>query len=141
MGTLILNNIFIMDTTDFDVVDVLNAVLPFEKHFPGTNYLGPGTRLDLRLHVNGNPIVGNEPTDRVDEAALKHDKAYSRHDDLRSRLKADSEMLNDLYNIQNPTRRERFERCIVVPLIIIKRFFGRIVLGVMDIFSYLKSLF
>src|SRR5437773_11495852 len=105
MGILILNNIFIMDTTDFDVVDVLNAVLPFEKHFPGTHYLGPGTRLDLRLDENGNPYPGNEPTDRVDEAALKHDKAYCKHEDLRSRLKADREMLNDLYNIKNHTRR------------------------------------
>ena len=97
MVTLISNNIFIMDTTDLDVVNVLNAVLPFEKHSPGTNYLGPGTRLDVRLDENGNPYPGNEPTDRVDKAALDHDKASSKHDDLRSRLKADTEMLNALH--------------------------------------------
>ena len=91
------------DQTDLDIVDVINSVLPFEKHFPGCHYLGPGTRLDLRLDENGNPNPGNEPVDRVDEAALKHDKAYSRFDDLRNRLKADKEMLFNLYNIKNPT--------------------------------------
>jgi hypothetical protein len=130
-----------MDTTDFDIVDVLNVVFPFEKHFPGTNYLGPGTRLDLRLDANGDPMAGNEPTDRVDEAALKHDKAYSKYADLRSRLNADGEMLNDLYNIQKPTRRERWERRFTVPILLLKRFFGRILLGIMDLFSYLNTFF
>src|SRR5271154_5988680 len=83
------------DQTDLDIVDVINAVLPFEKHFPGCHYLGPGTRLDLRLDENGNPLPGSEPVDRVDEAALKHDKAYSKFDDLRNRLKADKEILFD----------------------------------------------
>src|SRR3977135_206301 len=127
-----------MDTTDLDFVDVLNAVLPFEKHFPGTNYLGPGTRLDLRLDEDGNPFPRNEPADRVDEAALKHDKAYSRCDDLRNRLKADKEMLFDLYNIKNPTRRERLEQCLTVPILLIKRFFGIIILVVMDVFTFLR---
>jgi len=129
-----------MDTTDLDIVDVLNTVLPFEKHFPGTNYLGPGTRLDLRLDEDGNPFPGNEPTDRVDEAALKHDKAYSRYDDLRNRLKADKEMLFDLYSIKNPTRRERLERCLTVPILLIKRFFGIIILGLMDLYTFLRTL-
>jgi len=129
-----------MDATDLDIVDVLNAVLPFEKHFPGTNYLGPGTRLDLRLDEDGNPFPGNEPTDRVDEAALKHDKAYSRYDDLRNRLKADKEMLFELYNIKNPTRRERLERCLTVPILLIKRFFGIIILGVIEFFKLVSSL-
>ena len=130
----------IIDTTYLDIVDVLNTVLPFEKHFPGTHYLGPGTRLDLRLDENGNPFPGSEPVDRVDEAALKHDKAYSRYDDLRSRLKADKEMLFDLYSIKNPTRRERMERCLTVPILMLKRFFGIIILGLMDVFVLLRTL-
>ena len=131
----------IMDTTDLDIVDVLNAVLPFEKHFPGTHYLGPGTRLNLRLDENRNPFPGSEPVNRVDEAALKHDKAaYSRHDDLRSRPKADKEMLFDLYSIKNSTRREPMERCLAVPILLLKRFFGTIILGLMDVFALLRML-
>lgn len=126
-----------MDSTDLDIVDVLNAVLPFEKHFPGTHYLGPGTRLDLRLDEDGNPLPGNEPTDRVDEAALKHDKAYSRFDDLQNRLKADKEMLNDLYNINNPTRKERLERCLTICILLSKRFFGLIILRIIQFFTFL----
>ena len=32
-----------IDQTDLDLVDVLNTVLPFEKHLPGMNYCGPGS--------------------------------------------------------------------------------------------------
>ncbi len=127
------------DQTDLDIVDVINAVLPFEKHFPGCHYLGPGTRLDLRLDQNGNPYPGSEPVDRVDEAALKHDKAYNRFGDLRNRLNADKEMLFDLYNIQNPTRRERMETCLTVPILLIKRFFGNMSLKLMSLFALISS--
>src|SRR5271156_93458 len=126
-----------MDSTDLDIVDVLNTVLPFEKDFPGTRYLGPGIRLDLRLDEDGNPLPGNEPTDRVDEAALKHDRAYSRFDDLQNRLKADKEMLNDLYNINNPTRKERLERCLTIPILLVKRFIGLIIMRIIQFFTFL----
>src|SRR5258708_32745023 len=105
------------DTTDLDIVDVINTILPFEKHLPGMRYCGPGTRLDLRLDDNGNPLPGCEPVDRVDEAALKHDIAYSQHDGLRRRLAADKEMLKDLCNIEQPTCRESLEICIVGPIL------------------------
>ena len=68
------------DETDLNFVDVLNAALPFEKHLPGMRCCGPGTRLDRRLDENGKPLPGNEPVDRVDEAALKHDLAYSKYE-------------------------------------------------------------
>ena len=117
-----------VDQTDLDIVDIVNAVFPFEKHFPGCHYLGPGTRLDLRLDENGNPHPGNEPTDRVDEAALKHDKAYAMHDDLRHRHDADKEMIRNLLNIEQPTCRERFERCLVLPILFLKRIIGSLIL-------------
>ena len=120
------------DQTDLDIVDIINAVLPFEKHFPGCHYLGPGTRLDLRLDENGNPNPGSEPVDRVDEAALKHDKAYSRHDDLRHRHNADKEMIHDLLSIEQPTCRERFERCLVVPILFLKRIIGSLILKIIE---------
>ena len=102
------------DETDLDFVDVLNTVLPFEKHLPGMRYCGPGTRLDLRLDEHGKPFPGNKPVDHVDEAALKHDLAYSKSDELKDRNKADRQMLQDLYDIEAPSCRERMERCLVV---------------------------
>jgi hypothetical protein len=112
------------DETDLDFVQVINTVLPFEKHLPGMNYCGPGTRLRHRLYPDNTPKPGNEPVDRVDEASLKHDIAYSQHDDLKHRMDADKELINDLKNIKDPTFRERIERFIVLPILYIKRFIG-----------------
>src|SRR5271156_5115809 len=103
------------DETDLDIVDVFNTVLPFEKHLPGMRYCGPGTRLDLRVDVNGKPFPRNEPVDRT---ALRHDLAYQRHDDLKHRNRADKEMLRDLLDIEEPICRELLERCIVVPILL-----------------------
>ena len=116
-----------MDTTD-DFIDVLNNVLPFEKHLPGTNYVGPGTRLDLKLDENENPKPGFEPTDRIDESALKHDLAYKHAHDFQSRHKADKQLLNDLVEIRNPTCKERFERIIVFIMIGLKYVFEMIIM-------------
>ena len=117
------------DDTDFDITNVLNTVLPFEKHLPGMNYCGPGTDLNLKLKKDGmTPRKGFEPVDRVDEAALKHDIKYLQSDDLRHRNRADKEMLRELKSIQNPTCRERMERMIVVPLMSIKQWVGSLIL-------------
>ena len=120
------------DETDLNIVDVLNAVLPFEKHLPGMRYCGPGTRLDLRVDENGKPFPGNEPVDRVDEAALKHDLAYSKNDGLRHRHQADKEMLRDLYDIEQPTCRERLDRCLVVPIMFLKSLIGALILRLLQ---------
>ena len=121
-----------MDETDLDIVDVLNTVFPGEKHLPGMRYCGPGTRLDLKLNADGMPKPGFEPVDRVDEAAMKHDWSYKLHDDLRNRNKADKKMINDLLNIEEPTRREWCERCIVIPIMFLKRLIGSLILKCMD---------
>lgn len=47
-----------------------------ERHAPGYNYMGPGTRLDLRLEPSGLPKRGFEPINELDSHALVHDKAY-----------------------------------------------------------------
>ncbi len=118
-----------IDSTDLDIVDVLNKCLPFEKHLPGMNYCGPGTNLLRKLNEDGvTPRKGYEPVDRVDEAALKHDIKYSQYDDLRHRNLADKEMIRELRNIPNPTCRERLERCIVLPILIVKRYIGSMIL-------------
>src|SRR6266853_1203740 len=126
--------LLLMDETDLDIVDIVNAIIPGEKHLPGMWYCGPGTRLDLRLDEDGTPKPGCKPVDRVDEAALKHDIAYSKHNDLRHRNMADKEMIHSLLNIEQPTCRERCERCFVLPIMYLKRIIGSMIVRVMDLF-------
>ena len=44
-----------------------------EHHLPSYNYLGPNTRLDIRLDENNQPKPGEEPTNVIDQI---HDLAY-----------------------------------------------------------------
>ena len=76
-----------------------------EHHLPKHQYTGPGTRLDIRLDEENNPKAGEEPINRIDEAALKHDIAY-KSEDIRDRHKADIDLIHDLNSIKNPTLRE-----------------------------------
>ena len=124
------------DEVDADLVDIMNALFPFEKHLPRMNYWGPGTDLNKKLNFDGTPKAGFEPVDRIDEAALKHDKAYARNPTLRQRLMADKIMINEIKSIQNPSFRERCEMYIVLPIMRIKRFFGVIVLWFRKIFGW-----
>src|SRR6266566_10923 len=123
-----------MDETDLDITNILNVIIPGEKHLPGMKFCGPGTRLDLKLNEDGTPKPGCEPVDRVDEAALHHDLAYSRHDDLRNRNKADGIMIQELLKIPHPTCRKRLERFFVLPIMFIKRTIGCLILAIIDLF-------
>ncbi|ESO82846.1 hypothetical protein LOTGIDRAFT_155882 [Lottia gigantea] len=87
-----------------------------EKHLPGHNYTGPGTRLDLRLDQNDKPKPGEEPVNRVDAAALKHDILY-RNKDLKFRHEADKQMIIELENIPNPTFKEKMQRALIIKLL------------------------
>ena len=49
---------------------------PGEHHFPGYSYLGPHSRLDIRLDENLRPKQGEEPINQLDNIALKHDVNY-----------------------------------------------------------------
>lgn len=124
------NNI---DEVDLDLVDVINKVLPFEKHLPGMNYCGPGTDLKKKLNEDFTVKKGYEPTDRVDEAALRHDISYSKYQDFRQRHMADKEMLKDLRNIENPSWRERIERWVVYPILLIKSLVGSCILRIIRV--------
>ena len=42
------------------------AKYPKEKHLPSYNYLGPGTRLDIRLDESNIPKPGEEPINEID---------------------------------------------------------------------------
>ncbi|ESO91498.1 hypothetical protein LOTGIDRAFT_153940 [Lottia gigantea] len=92
------------------------AKYPREKHLPGHNYTGPGTRLDMRLDENDKPKPGEEPVNRVDAAALKHD-ILSRNKDIKFRHEADKQMIIELENIPNPTFKERMERALIIKLL------------------------
>ena len=98
-----------------------------ELHIPFMHYCGPGTRLDQRLDQNNEPTPGNEPVDRVDEAALKHDLFYNDHPNTRDRLESDKALIEELKHINNPTCREKIERTIAI-------FFLRLKIIVIEIF-------
>lgn len=130
----ILEIIIIMsrDQTDCDLVDVLNKILPFEKHLPGMRYCGAGTNLSARLYPDGTPRPGNEPVDRVDEAAMRHDIQYELYKDRRHRLQADKIMIDELLHIPKPTYKERLERMLVLPILYVKRLIGACLLKLIN---------
>lgn len=61
--------------------------LPFELHFPGYNYCGPGTRLQKRL------ARGDKGVHLLDDYCKEHDIAYHESSSLRDRLKADIKLM------------------------------------------------
>lgn len=62
--------------------------LPFEAHLPGYNFCGPGTKLEKRL------LRGDKGINKLDEACMQHDIAYTKSNDLKQRHKADLTLLN-----------------------------------------------
>ena len=90
---------------------------PGEKHLPGYDYAGPGTRLDLRLDSNDIPLPGEEPVDRDDAIALKHDIAYRNYPDLESKHEADRRMIEQLKSLKNLTFKEKFHRAMIIKLL------------------------
>ena len=66
--------------------------LPFELHMPGYKYLGPGTKLEKRL------TRGDEPKNKLDELAMKHDIAYSKSNNLKDRHEADYALQEGAWN-------------------------------------------
>ena len=88
--------------------------LPFEMHFPGHNFTGPGTKLYKRLNSDGTPKEWSIPLNRVDNAAYHHDLCYSKLDDTKTRNEVcDKTMLCELSGIVNPTLRQRIDKSIV----------------------------
>ena len=58
-----------------------------EFHWPGYQYMGPGTRLAKRLK-RGNPGIN-----RLDKIAKQHDIDYSKAKNLRDKWRADTKMI------------------------------------------------
>jgi len=63
-----------------------------EHHQPGYNYLGPGTRIDLKVNEFGTPRRGHEPINELDSFALKHDLDYTA---IQNKYKASGGMNAD----------------------------------------------
>ncbi|ESO94422.1 hypothetical protein LOTGIDRAFT_175420 [Lottia gigantea] len=99
-----------------------------DRHVFCRRRLHPGTRLDLRLDQNDKPKPGEEPVNRVDAAALKHDILY-RNKDITSRHEADKQMIIKLENIPNPTFKERIQRALIIKLLKAKMKMG---MGIAD---------
>ncbi len=77
-----------------------------EKHLPGYNYCGPGTRLDIRLDDQDQPRPGEYPVNKIDQACLIHDVAY-KNKDLQQRHLADVKLIHALNSIPNKAVREK----------------------------------
>ena len=58
-----------------------------EFHWPGCQYMGPGTHLAKRLK-RGDPGI-----DRLDKIAKQHDVDYSHAKNLQDKWKADAKMI------------------------------------------------
>ena len=63
----------------------------------------------MYVDENDIPKPGEKPTNKVDKACLKHDIVY-RNKDIRSRQKADIDIIQDLNEIENPTFKEKLNR-------------------------------
>lgn len=66
--------------------------LPFPLHLPGYKYAGPGTPLERNLEV------GVKPVNKLDEAAMYHDIAYSKTKDTAERSIADRILENKAWD-------------------------------------------
>lgn len=110
------------------VVNAAISNLPFEMHLPGHQFTGPGTQLlkgKTRLNPDLTHKEWSKPINRVDESAYRHDVCYLKNKDTDTRNKVcDSDMIEELEAIPNPTIRERLERAVVKPIIKAKKMFG-----------------
>jgi hypothetical protein len=94
------------------------AKYPGEHHAPGYNYLGPGTRLDIRLDDNMQPKPGEEPINQLDNVALHHDIRYSHaNGNLDKEHEADLIMLEELKHVKPTSALERFWKWIAGEII------------------------
>jgi len=91
---------------------------------PDHNFIGPGTKLDNTLKVDGTPKSWSRLINCVDSAAYRHDLAYARHADTAERIFAYKKMRKELDAIPNPTLKERMKRTVVKPILKTKVDFG-----------------
>lgn len=74
---------------DFDLQKWLNS-LGMEFHWPGYQFMGPGTRLKDRLRSSQTGV------NRLDRLALIHDLKYMEAKNLQDKHRADREMIKGI---------------------------------------------
>ena len=91
----------------FDIQKLLGKT-GIEFHWPGYQYMGPGTKLKKRLK-RGDPGIN-----RLDRIAKQHDIDYSRARDLQDKWKADTKMIKAIDKLPgNKTMTERIVKRIM----------------------------
>ena len=75
-----------------------------EFHWPGYQYMGPGTHLAKRLK-RGDPEIN-----RLDQIAKQHDIDYSRAKNLQDKWKADTKMIQAIDRL--PGKKTKTERVV-----------------------------
>ena len=75
-----------------------------EFHWPGYQYMGPGTRLKKRL-ARGDPGIN-----RLDRIAKQHDIDYSKAKSLKDKCKADQKMIAKINRL--PGKKTRTENIV-----------------------------
>ena len=75
-----------------------------EFHWPGYQYMGPGTHLAKRLK-RGDPGIN-----RLDEIAKQHDIDYSQARNLQDKWKADTKMIQAIDRL--PGKKTKTERVV-----------------------------
>jgi hypothetical protein len=104
---------------------------PGEKHLPGYNWAGRGTRLDIRLDDQDKPKPGEEPISGLDAIAQIHNYMYKyAGDDLDLQHNADLIMLEKLKELKPQSLSERFYRWLCEQIIAAKVRMG---MGISDL--------
>ena len=87
-------------------VDVQKALAKtgIEFHWPGYQYMGPGTKLEKRLK-RGDPGIN-----RLDRISKTHDIAYSKARSLKDKHKADRKMIKSIDKL--PGKKTNTERIV-----------------------------
>ena len=85
-------------------VQKLLAKTGVEYHWPGYQYMGPGTKLEKRLKR------GDPGKNRLDRISKTHDIDYSKARSLKDKHKADRKMIKSIDQL--PGRKTKTERVV-----------------------------
>ena len=90
-------------------LDIQNVItkLPFKFHPPGYQYLGPGTRLKMRLKR------GDPGKNRLDRIAKQHDIDYGKAKTLQDKWKANAKMIKSIDKLSDKTLTEKITKKII----------------------------
>jgi hypothetical protein len=94
----------------------------FQKHWPGYNYLGPGTNIEIKL-ANRTRVGSIIPVNELDAIAFRHDVLYRLYDPAVRQL-ADNEMVEAIDNMDVLTNDAVMARLMIMTKIKIEQNLG-----------------